>query len=303
MSIPIVIIMGPTASGKTELSIPLAQALDAEIISCDSMQIYRGMDIGTSKPTIEERQSVVHHLIDICDPWESYSSALFVRDASAKIREIHERGHRVLIVGGTVLYIKNLLEGIFSGPGANWELRQQLSARAVENLYQELCQIDAATAQKISQRDKRRIIRAIEIFHTTGVPISQCQQQDTAPTMQFAARFIGVHWNREILYRRIEERVIQMLASGLVAEVEALLNLPHPLSHTASQAIGYKEIICALQQQQSITDATALIQRNTKRFAKRQLTWLRRFPIHWASMTPERNIGEVTEEMLHYLRT
>lgn len=281
MSIPLILLVGPTASGKTEVGIPLAQALQAEIISTDSMQVYRGMDIGTAKPTIAQRQLVPHHLVDICDPWEPFNAALFVQLATQKIEEVAVRGKRALLVGGTALYIKALLEGIFVGPSANWEIREELTKRPLQSLYEELSRIDPDAAQRIYAQDQRRIIRALEVYYTTGIPISQYQREHTHKMGDFDPFFIGIQWERAILHQRIEERVAKMLATGLITETQRLLSLPHPLSHTAAQAIGYKEIIAAIREPELFATLPATIQRNTKLFAKRQMTWLRRFPVSW----------------------
>lgn len=283
MNTPILILLGPTASGKTDLAIPLSQVVDGEIISADSMQIYRGMDIGTAKPDMSTRRLVPHHLIDIRDPWEGFNACLFVEEAAKKIADIQLRGKTVLIVGGTALYIKSLLEGIFPGPSANWEIRRVLSGYSPGDLYQRLCQLDPNTAQRLSPNDTRRVIRALEVVYATGIPISEYQRHYTHPPGAYRPCFIGINWPKPILHQRIASRVEQMLHRGLVEETEGLLVLPHPLSHTAAQAIGYREAIDALAHPEKFSCLKESIELGTKQFAKRQMTWLRRFPVHWLS--------------------
>jgi tRNA dimethylallyltransferase len=298
MATPLFILLGPTGSGKTKLAISLAPSLDAEIVSADSMAIYRGMDIGTAKPTQEERLLASHHLIDIHDPWETYSAGMFVEEASKIIEKITERGHKVLLVGGTSLYIKSLLQGIFTGPAANWELRRQWMARSKESLYEELCQVDYETSQKISPNDVRRIIRALEVFYCTGIPISFYRKKYTKPRGDYEGKFVGIQWDRATLYRRIEERVEKMIKNGLVEETERLLQLRLPLAHTASQAIGYKETIAAIEDKSLMPSLVETIKKNTRHFAKKQMTWLRRFPIEWVSAKEYTTQQELIEKIL-----
>lgn len=298
MTTNLLILFGPTASGKTRLATLLAQTLPVEIISADSMAIYRQMNIGTAKPTLEERQQIPYHLIDICDPWESYNAGIFVESAAKLIQEITTRHKIPLIVGGTALYVKSLLEGIFEGPPANWELRNELAKDTPELLYQKLMQIDATTAQHISCHDVRRIIRALEVFYTTGQPISICREQNTHPLSSYSPCFIGIEWDRQVLYRRIEERVDSMLEQGLIEETRCLLALPHPLSHTASQAIGYKETIAAIANPSLMDNLSEQIKQNTRRFAKRQLTWLKKFPIQWIPAHLDTSLQTIGEQAL-----
>lgn len=301
--IPLLILVGPTASGKTEVAVPLAQALRAEIVSADSMLIYRGMDIGTAKPSPEIRQAVTHHLIDICDPWESFDTALFVQKAGTLIRDIHSRGKQTILVGGTALYIQSLLTGLFQGPAANWEIREKLLKKNLESLYQELRQVDPDSAGKISGNDQRRIVRALEVFYVTGTPISRQQQQWANPSGEYKPVFIGILWAKEVLHQRINKRVEEMLAKGLIAETEKLLSHPRPLSHTASQAIGYKEVIAAIRNPALSPHLLETLQRNTRHFAKRQMTWFRRFPVHWLHADSNTTMIGLAEQALQYWRS
>jgi tRNA dimethylallyltransferase len=283
--IPLCIIMGATGSGKTVLAHALAKKIHAEIISADSMAIYRGMDIGTAKPTETELQEVTYHLVNIREPWESYNAGSFVDDASTIIEKARSQAHPVIIVGGTVLYIKRLLEGIFNGPPANWQLRDELAKRTTEDLYAQLCQVDPNAAKKIYAQDNRRIIRALEVYLDTGIPISQWQKEKTFAPSNYQAIYIGVERERSELYRRIEKRVDWMIENGLIEETKRLLELPYPLSLTASQAIGYQETIAALSDPALMPSLISDIKCHTRQFAKRQLTWLRRFHIQWFDMS------------------
>ncbi len=298
MATKILIIFGPTASGKTKLACSLAQYLPIEVISADSMAIYRNMNIGTAKPTIEEKQKVAYHLIDICEPSESYNTAMFIEDASILIEKIYQLGKVPVIVGGTALYVKSLLEGIFDGPATNWEIRGELAKESLENLYHKLTLADPKTSQRISSHDSRRIIRALEVFYTTGKPISIWQKENTQPISLYDPCLIGIEWERSVLYKRIEQRVDMMLEQGLVEETKKLLEFPQPLSHTAMQAIGYRETIAALQNSSLFDSLAEQIKINTRHFAKRQLTWLRRFPIHWIPAQAETPWDEIVQQAL-----
>ena len=277
-------LLGPTASGKSEVGAIVASRIGAEIISLDSMLVYRGMDIGTAKPSASLRQEVPHHLIDIAKPQEEFSLGRYVNEAKKKVAEISGRGKRPLFVGGTGLYLKGLLKGIFSGPRADWALRKRLAEdaerRGPEALYQRLKRIDPEAAKKIKPKDLRRIIRALEVYELTGKPISQLQTQfDREPTAD--AVLVCLNRERNDLYQRIDERVEKMFASGLVDEVKGLLKQGN-LSRSASQAVGYKEVIGYLQGRHDLAEAELLIKRNTRRLARRQLTWFRSFPqIKW----------------------
>jgi tRNA dimethylallyltransferase len=270
---------GPTASGKTAVGLELAARLNAEIISLDSMALYRGMDIGTAKPTREERLAVPHHLVDVIDPWEEYSLAQYVAAAQACAEEIASRGRAVLFVGGTPLYLKGLLRGIFEGPEADWELRHRLAAEAESHsgdwLHHRLAEVDPASAARLHANDARRLIRAIEVFEKTGRPISELQQQFDIGQPADACRVFVLDWPREELNARIDRRVDGMFAAGLVGEVQQLLSLPRPLSKTARQAVGYREVIDHLNGRASLSDAIALVKQHTRQLAKRQCTWFR----------------------------
>ena len=269
---------GPTASGKTPVGIELAQMIDAEIISLDSMSVYRDMNIGTAKPTAAQRSLVPHHLLDIVDPTQEYSLSQYVRDAQRVIGEIRQRGRNVLFVGGTPLYLKALLRGVYPGPPADWEFRQQIEVElktvGIQALHARLEHIDPLAAAKLHPHDKRRIIRALEVFRQTGRPLSHEQTQfDDLP--EEACRVVVLGWPRETLHQRIEMRVERMFEQGLVDEVRSLLSQYGELGRTASQAVGYREIITYLREGPDLAATIEQVTARTRQFARRQETWFR----------------------------
>lgn len=270
---------GPTASGKTRAGLLLAEALNAEIISLDSMALYRGMDIGTAKPTPAEQAAVPHHLIDIIDPHEEYTVAEYVTGAKSACEEILGRGRTPLFVGGTGLYLRSLLRGVFDGPPADWEYRSRLETEAAESgpevLFERLRSVDPASAQRLHPNDVRRVIRALEVHHVTGRPLSEQQRQPPLPADQRPRHVFWLNPDRGWLHERINERVTAMFAAGLVEEVRGLLDAEQPISRTARQALGYKEILDAIAAEQSFDSAADCIRVRTRQFAKRQCTWFR----------------------------
>lgn len=270
-------LIGPTASGKTAVGIKLAERIGAEIVSLDSMALYRRMDIGTAKPTPAERAAVPHHLIDILEPHEEYSLAQYVAQAQDVVEAIESRGRRALFVGGTPLYLKGLLRGIFEGPPADWDFRHALEAEAAGRkpgwLHERLAAVDAPAAARLHPGDTRRIVRALEVHAKTGRPISQWQQQFDRPAQE--ARVFVLDWPRPLLHARIDARVEAMFAAGLIDEVRALLGCQVPLSRTARQAVGYREVLDHLAGRCDRATALALVQQHTRQLAKRQLTWFR----------------------------
>ncbi len=270
---------GPTAAGKTGVAIELARRISAEIVSMDSMALYRDMDIGTAKPSLEERREVPHHLIDVIGPHEEYSLARYVEAAGQCVEAIRERGNEALLVGGTPLYLKGLLRGIFEGPEADWELRRKLREEAEhhgsDSLHARLAGVDPISAERLHPNDTRRLIRALEVFEKTGRPISELQRQFETGRDASQCRVFVLDWPREELHRRIDRRVEAMFAEGLVDEVRGLLAGPKPLSRTASQAVGYREVIDHLAGKLELAEAVRLIQMHTRQLAKRQGTWFR----------------------------
>lgn len=275
-------ITGATASGKTAVSIQLAEKLDAEIISLDSMAIYRGMDIGTAKVSRELQQRVPHHLIDIIDPVELFSVTQYRDMAIQAIEQTRSRGKQVVFVGGSALYLKAMLRGIFDGPPADAEFRDaiesELETVGLEELHKRLELVDPLSAQKLHPHDKRRIIRALEVYRTTGEPISHLQNEfETAHSPQDCKVFTLRH-QRDVLHGRIEDRVNWMFESGLVEEVAALLEKYGQLGKTASQAVGYREVIGHLNGEQDLDRTRELVLYRTRQFARHQETWFRGLP-------------------------
>ena len=272
-------VTGPTAAGKTAVGIELARRIDAEIVSLDSMALYRGMDVGTAKPTAGERRAVRHHLIDILDPHQQYSLAQYVEAAHRATAEIQARGRETLFVGGTPLYLKGLLRGIFEGPPADWDFRRGLEEEARRQapgfLHRRLAECDPTAAERLHPNDTRRLIRALEVFQKTGQPISRLQQQFAAGRPAEQCRVFVLDWPREQLYARINRRVDQMFAAGLVAEVRGLTEGRPPLSRTAGQALGYREVLEHLRGNCDLPETVELVKTRTRQFAKRQLTWFR----------------------------
>lgn len=289
MKLPLLALVGPTAVGKTALSVAVAKRLNAEIISGDSMQVYRGMDIGTAKITPDEMDGVPHHLIDIIDPDQPFSVAEFQGRVDQLVREIHGRGRLPMLVGGTGLYVRAVLEEyIFAEAEVDQALRERLTAEEAAGgpgtLHLRLALVDPEAAAKLHPNDSRRVIRALEVFEQTGVPISQSQTADENPP-RYDELFVGLTMERERLYERIEQRVDLMLAQGLADEVRGLLRR-YPPSLAAMEAIGYREMVLYLRGLLTEGEARALIKRNTRRFAKRQLTWFRREArLRWFDLT------------------
>jgi tRNA dimethylallyltransferase len=279
---------GTTASGKTGVGVELAGLIDAEIVSMDSMALYRGMDIGTAKPTARQRRAVPHHLLDTIEPHEQYSVAQYVAAAGGCIDQIKTRGRQVLFVGGTPLYLKGLLRGIFDGPAADWEFRRQLRAEAARHdpgwLHGKLSEVDPASAERLHPNDTRRLVRALEVYEKTGTPISLLQRQFDTGRPAEQCRVFVLNWPRQDLHQRIEQRVDEMFAAGLVDEVRGLYRFSRSengtvpfqnLSRTARKAVGYREVIEHLDGEHTLPETIELVKCHTRRLAKRQATWFR----------------------------
>ncbi len=298
----LLVLVGPTAIGKTALSIELARQWDAEIISGDSMQVYRGMDIGTAKIKPDEKAGIPHHLIDIHDPDYAYSAAEFQSSAQRLIEEIAGRGKLPFIVGGTGLYIESVCYGYrFSEAEANTELRQSLQQEAErygsEELHRRLRQLDPDAADRLHPNDTRRIIRAIEVIETTGERLpSQQQKRDKASPYRLC--LLCLNMDRQLLYKRIESRVDQMVQLGLIDEVNHLLKQGYSPQLTSMQGLGYKEIVSYLQGACTLQEAVDALKLNTRRFAKRQLSWFRHMgDVHWIDVTEQASKDEALEFM------
>ena len=280
MTSRLICLLGPTAVGKTEIAIQLAQCLNAEIISVDSRQIYRQMDIGTAKPTPEEKQAARHHLIDCVDISQPFSVAGYQSFADTAIADIQNRGNRVLLVGGAGLYFRAIVDGLFEGPGADPALRKRLEGEVaqfgVDALHDRLRVCDPESADRIHPNNIIRVIRALEVYELTGTPMSQLQQQWHPEKQRYPFIAFGLTMPRALLYRRIEQRVDVMLANGLIAEVEALLAAGYGRDTIALRSFGYKELIAYLDGDCTYLEAISQLQQNTRRFAKRQLTWFRK---------------------------
>lgn len=269
---------GPTASGKTAVGVELARRLDAEVVALDSMTLYRGLDIGTAKPTAEERGGVVHHLIDVLDPWDSASVADYRGWAEATLLAIEARGRRVLFVGGTPLYLKALLRGLFDGPGADAALRAELEREAESSgevaLHARLSRIDPIAAARLHPHDRRRVIRALEVATLTGRPLSEWQTGHDRPAPA-GVPVLALERPRAELHDRIDRRVLAMFDAGLVEEVRRLVEGPKPLHPVPAQGVGYREVLDHLAGRLTRAEAIDRTQARTRQFAKRQGTWFR----------------------------
>lgn len=302
--IKLVLILGPTASGKTDLAVRLAEQCDGEIVNADSMQVYRGMDIGTAKPSPEERRRVTHHLVDIVSPEVNFTASDFRREAARIIADISARGKNAFVVGGTGLYVKALTQGLVDSPRSDevlrTELREEAGRSGNEGLLRKLEQCDPETAARLHPNDQVRIIRALEVYLLTGIPISRFRREHG-----FAGRFydsykIGIRTEREELFRRIDHRVELMIAAGLEQEVRGLLQAGYGPEHKAMRAIGYKEMYAAINGFCSPEEAVRIIKRDSRHFAKRQLTWfLRDEEIKWVEY-PD-NFDTILNNVIEFL--
>ena len=283
-----VAVVGPTATGKSSLALELAEELGGEIISADSVQVYRGFDLGTAKPSLEERQKVPHHLIDILGPEEDYSAASFRDQADRIIRDFQEKGKAIFVVGGTGLYLKVLSRGLFHGPGGDPYLRDSLRQKAEGQgegyLHRELAKVDPEAASRVHPHDTFRIIRALEVYHHSGKPLSQLQKEHGFRESPYEVLKIGLSAERRELYRRIDSRVDSMLDKGWLKEVQDLLNRGISPRVKPMQSLGYRRLISFLRGEMDWARAVFLIKQDTRRYAKRQTTWFKADPeINWFS--------------------
>ena len=295
----VLFILGPTSSGKTAVAVQMAKRLGGEVISCDSMQIYRDMDILTQAPSQDAMEKIPHHLVRVIDPREEYDAAKFADQARGCIEDVIGKGMIPLVSGGTGLYVKSLVDGIFSTPGKSEALRKELEKEAdekgVEALHARLAGIDPVTAARLHHNDLKRVIRAIEVYELTGDTLSNKSKEPGGIESSYECRMFGMKLPREVLYSRVNATVDKMLADGLVAEVEKLLK--KDLSRTAQQALGIKEITSFLNGEMSLEEASLELKKNTRRYAKRQLTWFRADKrIEW--INADRPCEEIVDEII-----
>jgi tRNA dimethylallyltransferase len=293
-----ILIFGPTGVGKTEVAIGIAQELDGEIISADSRSFYRELEVGTAKPTAEQRSLIPHHLIDICPPEGRYDVMEFRRDVARLIAEIRSRGRLPIVVGGSTLYVQALVGRLFPGPKADLALRRRLLERPLEELYIRLKEVDPTAAEKINKHDRQRIVRALEVYELTGRPLSGLQRESEPFPYGFLK--IGLRMDRQILYQRLDQRVDRMIRNGLIEEARRLHKRLTP-EMVAYRTIGYEESFAYLDGKISLEEAIALIKRNTRRLAKRQMTFFKRIPdVHWFDVTGK-TTAETVEEIVEYI--
>ena len=294
---PIICLAGPTASGKTALAVALAQALNGEVVSCDSMQVYKFMDIGTAKPTLAEMQGVPHHMIDVADPREDYSVSRYCKDAAPIVEDIVSRGKVAIIAGGTGLYMDSLIRGNdfapFPSTGVRERLERQADAEGLEAMRSWLRSIDPEAEARI--QDRKRLLRALEVYLETGETITEHNRRTQALPPRFTPLWLGLDFeNRQSLYSRIDLRVTHMLEAGLLQEIRSLLQSGVPDTATAMQAIGNKEFVSALNGHGTVEAAVDSVRQSSRRYAKRQLTWFRRNPaVHWLIREDETSGEEI----------
>ena len=303
----VIVIVGPTCSGKTTLSLKLSQLIPAEIISADSRQFYKYLDIGTAKPSIEQLQTVPHHLIDFLDPLENYDVSLFENDAEKIINEILKENKIPIVVGGSGLYVKALIDGIFDTDVKNEEYRKELLQKRKEFgdefLYNELKKVDPESASKMLAQNWKRVMRALEVFHTTGEPIwKHYQKQYAHKEKKYLFKQFGLNWDRKILYKNIDNRVDEMIEAGFVEEVKNILEKGYDKNLNSLNTVGYKEIVQHLEGEISLERTIELIKRNTRHYAKRQLTWFRKDErIHWFDINNISELDQIAKKIIQSL--
>jgi tRNA dimethylallyltransferase len=297
----IVCLVGPTCVGKSEIALELAERQGAEIVCADSRQVYRGLEIGTAKPSPAERSRVPHHLLDLVDPDEAYSAGRYARDAAARLSALHGRGVRVLVVGGTGLYLRALLWGLCDAPTADPDLRSEwLGRERLEPgvVYRRLSDVDPESGAAIHPNDLPKALRAIEVFELTGVPLSVMQRNHGFRAPRYDAVIVGLRRDREDLYRRINTRVDAMVEAGLVGEVAGLMRRGYGSDAPGLRAVGYRQIVGALEGSYDLEEAVRLIKRDTRRYAKRQITWFGAEPtVRWVDVAADARVDEVVSRV------
>ena len=304
----IVYLVGPTAVGKSAIAMEFARQAGAESVSADSMQVYRGMDIGTAKPTAKERQTIPHHLIDVCEVSEPFDVKQFVERATRVVEDIQARGKTALVVGGTGLYVRALRQGLFEGPPRDEKMRAKLESMTTDTLFEELQRVDPQTAKQIDRHNPRRLVRALEVFCLTGRPISKMQTQwgdkQASQRGNDDGLFICLDRERSELHERIEKRIDEQIAAGWVDEVRRLLERGLDKNTTAMQAAGYRELVEHLRGELKLADAVKLIKARTRQLARRQLTWFRREPgLNWIQIKAGEPMTETAERAFEILST
>lgn len=303
----IVAVAGPTASGKTALALKIAERFDGEVVSCDSMQIYRHMDVGTAKPSIEEMERIPHHMIDIAEPFENYSVADFAEQARKCIDDILSRGKLPVLAGGTGLYMDSIIENIgFADFGSDEEFRREMQMLADREgnqaVHRLLAEKDPDAAEKIHPNNIRRVIRALEVCRLTGKTFTQVNMESRRQRM-YDALIFAIDTDREVLYERINHRVDRMIDEGLVEEVQGLRNMGISREHTSMQAIGYKELMEFLDGNCNFDEAVEKIKQESRRYAKRQITWFKRNKdIHWVSVANDEEVKKVLEKCFTFIQ-
>lgn len=300
---PVVVLVGPTAIGKSRVGMEVAKALQTEVLTADSTQVYRGMDIGTDKPSLQEQQDVPHRLIDLVDPDQPFNAGEYRRYAMAEIQRLHEEGKLPLVVGGTGLYVRVLVRGLWPGPPVDWELRHQLEQEILERglpaLYQELGIVDPMTARRVHPNDSVKILRALEIFRQTGSPASALHSQHGFQDRPYSALLLGLTMERDALYRRIEDRVHVEIDKGLVEETRRLLSHGYGRNLTSMKSLGYRQMAGYLEGEYDYEEAVRRLKRDTRRFAKRQMTWFRKEPdLQWIEVAPDEPVQKITDRLL-----
>ena len=304
----IICIAGPTASGKTALAVELAKELNGEVVSCDSMQVYKRMDIGTAKPTAEEMQGIPHHMLDVAQAWEDFSVSRYCNQAAPIVDDIIAQGKTAIIAGGTGLYMDSLIRGNSFAPFPSTGVREALEARAeaegIQPLLEELAQVDPESTGRLHPSDRKRIIRALEVYRETGITITEHNRRTREVPPKYRPVWLGLDFSdRAALYRRIDRRVERMLEAGLLDEIRSLLESGIPETCTAMQAIGYKEFLPVLRGERGLCDAAAEVCQSSRRYAKRQLTWFRRHPImHWIAREEDGAPDEIIRQARQILQ-
>jgi len=300
----VIVIVGPTCSGKTELSLRLSQIIYSDIISADSRQFYKYLNIGTAKPSKENLQKIPHHLIDFLDASENYNVSLFEKDAEKIIDQVHNRNKTPIVIGGSGLYVKALVDGIFGSAEKDEEFRKNLLQKRKEFgnefLYEELKKVDPISAKKMLPQNWKRVMRALEVFYTTGEPIwKHHQKQSSQKEKKYIFKQYGLNWERKILYENIDRRVDEMIENGLVKEVKNLLGSGFDKNLNSLNTVGYKEIIQYLDKEISLDRAIELIKRNTRHYAKRQITWFRKDErIKWFDISDSNELDQIAKEII-----